>query len=147
MSLGRGSSEDVSPKEERDYDCLPPNPKERDSPAGSLAGYPNLRQCLRGHLEETDPRQPSKNKVIRIIQATGHASETEVIEALRDLRERGYGAKHIRTYAYFETALADYFRQKREREDAARPSGYDQWKDRNETRLTREQFERMSESF
>lgn len=149
MSLSRSSSKDVPAKEEHDHDYPPLNREIRDSPAGLvlLAEYPNLRDHLREHLHETDPLLPSRDKVIRIIQATGHASEKEIIGALRDLRERGYGADHIRTYKYFETALADYFRQKREREEAALPVGCDQRRDRNETRLSSEEFDRLSSSF
>ena len=148
MSLKRSLSKDVSSKEVSDYDCLPQNRKKRDSAAGRalLARYPNLRTALREHWKETDRQQPSANKVIRIIQATGHAPEAEIIEALHNLAERGYDADHIRVYGYFETALPDYFRQEREREEAASPCGYDQWSDRNETRSSREQFDAMTDA-
>lgn len=150
MSLERGSSGNVSSKEEKpDYDCPPRNSKKRDSAVdlGLLANYPNLRSALREHLQETDTGQPSKHKVIRIIQATGYAPEPEIIEALRHLRERGYGADHIRTYKYFEIALADHFRQKREHEEAAQPCGQDEWSDRNEARLNRQKLDELSDSF
>ena len=86
MYLKRRSSKDV-----RDYDYLSPNRKKRDSETGRglLTKYPSLRKHLREHLKETDPSQPSTNKVIRIIQAADHASEAEIIEALRDIEERG----------------------------------------------------------
>jgi len=68
MSLKRGSSRDVSPKNARDYDCPPQNRKKLDSAAGDslLKSYPELRNCLREHLRETDPEQPSRDKVIRV---------------------------------------------------------------------------------
>jgi DNA-binding transcriptional MocR family regulator len=75
MSLKRGSSKDVN-----DYDSPPQNRKKRDSEAESLLFlYPNIRDALREHLAETDPRKPSRDKVIRIIQATGHAPEPEIL--------------------------------------------------------------------
>jgi len=114
---------------------------------GVLAKYPNLRRCLREHLKEADPTQPSEDKVVRIIQASEHAPEAEIIKALRNLNERGYGANHIRTYAYFETALADYFSQRQELEDAAHPCGYDEWADRNGSRLSEAKFDSLSDSF
>jgi hypothetical protein len=148
MSLNRGSSREVPSKEQSDYDCLPQNRKNRDSAADVrvLSNYPNLRNHLRKHLREADPSQPSANKLIRIIQAAEHAPEAEIVKALRNIEERGYDASHIQTYAYFETALADYFRQKQDREEAANPSGYDQWSDRNYTRLSREEFDAMTDA-
>ncbi len=149
MSLKTGSLKHVSSIEVKDYDCPPMNRKTRDSPAGVgvLAEYPSLRRCLREHMQETDPALPSRDKVLRIVQATGHEPEAEILQALRNLRERGYGADHVRTYAWFETALADYFCQKQDREDAARPYGYDAWEERNETRMERAKFDQLTDSF
>jgi hypothetical protein len=138
MSLKIGLPKDVPSKEEEDHDLSPQNRKQRDSAATQLLRrYPNLRNVLRQHLQETDPTLPSEDKVVRIIQSTNHAPEAEIIRALGDLKERGYGAEHIRTYAYFETALPDYFQRKREREEAAHPCGHHEWEERN---LAREEL-------
>ena len=122
----RGSGKDALSKDGEDYDYLPQDRKERDSAIGVWLArdYPNVRNLLREHLQETEPDQPSNQKVARIIQCTRHAMESEIREALNDFRQRGYGAYHIRTYRWFETALEDYFRQKRSREEAANPSGH-----------------------
>jgi len=149
MSLNTGSSREVLSREVQDYDCSPPNCKNSNSAASVslLKKYPNLRRRLREHLAETDPQQPSQNKLLRIIQATGHAPEAAILRALRNLEERGYDAKHIRTYAYFETALPEYFQQELERDQAAHPCGYAEWSDRNEKRLSKEECDKMSNAF
>jgi len=138
MSLKRGSLIDVKTKHPTTTACLDlKKPVEVQSgrnvaAVAFLDKYRFIRPALRSMVGETDPEQPSVHKVVRIIQACGSPPEREILIALRDLKQRGYGDGHIRTYKYFETALADYLRQKQEREDAATPIGFDAWKDRND---------------
>jgi hypothetical protein len=42
--------------------------------------------------------------------------------------------------------VGDYFRRKREREEVADPIGYDAWSERNETRLSKAQFNSMTDA-
>ncbi len=137
--LNRGSSIDV--KTTPDYDCLP-QPQKPVAVRPDVVGvdgnkyledeYPSCREAFRSFLRETDPNQPSTVKTLKIIQACGSPDEWEILLALEDLEMRGYGGTRVRTYKYLEVTLADYFRQKRDRENAATPIGYNEWKERND---------------
>ena len=83
------------------------------------------------------------------MDAAGGASEAEVVRCLRILRE-GRGLKPgtqngPRHWSWFPTVVGDYFRQKREREEAAAPTTFEDWEERNTSREKREEFERMTE--
>lgn len=93
---------------------------------------------------------PTHRVVADVIDAAGGATEREVIACLKYLYSgRGLepgtrnGPRH---WAWFRTVVGDYFRQRREREEAANPCGYHEWADRNQHRLSREQFDRMTEA-
>jgi hypothetical protein len=142
-------------KEKRDLDCLPTHHKNRDAPAGDHARpsqikqYPPLREALHRYFQEPEQEDiyPSDRVVVDVMNAAGGATEEEVIVCLRYLyNERGLrpgtrnGPRH---WSWFVTAVANYFSQKRRRDDAANPCGYWDWAERNDYKLSREQFEAM----
>jgi hypothetical protein len=130
--LNRGSLKDVKP----DYDCLPTlqKPLEVQSDPPGLKylkdHYPNTQEALRAHLGVPD--LPSVVKTLKIIQAAGSPPEREILAALESFRLRGYSGDYVRTYAYLETALADEFQRKADRQEVSAPHGYHNWSDRNE---------------
>jgi hypothetical protein len=70
-------------------------------------------------MAESDNKEaviPGPRTVVDIVKAAGGASENEIIECLRYLRnERGLmpGTKYgPRTFSWFKTTVADYFQQK-----------------------------------
>jgi hypothetical protein len=84
------------------------------------------------------------------MNASGGATEAEVIACLRHFyNDRGLrpgtrnGPRH---WSWFKTTVADYFDKKRDREQAANPSGFHEWEDRNEYRLSKAQFNAMTEA-
>jgi hypothetical protein len=85
------------------------------------------------------------------MDAARGASEEEVIRCFRYFHsERGLrpGTRNgPRSFAWFPTAVQDYFSKREEREQIANPSGFDGWEDRNEVRLNRERFEEFTDSF
>ena len=70
---------------------------------------------------------PRDRHVVDVMHAAQGAAEQEVIDCLRFLlQERGLkpgtqsGPRH---FSWFPTVVGDYFRQKRERQEAANPGG------------------------
>jgi hypothetical protein len=131
-----------------DIDCPLTNRKERDSqadisslPPSVCRQYPRVREVLCRYMMEgpNDERiYPTDQHVVAVMDAAGGASEEEVLCCLSYLYcERGLkpatrnGPRH---FAWFPTVVADYFDRKREREEAANPTGYDEWEARNESR-------------
>jgi len=92
---------------------------------------------------------PSDRTVVEILEAAGTFDEQEVIESLNYLlHERGlkpFTQHGPNSFAWFKTVLQDHFRKKRDRESAANPCGYYEWEGRNENRLSRMQFQAMTE--
>lgn len=99
--------------------------KPRFAPGGQAARckrYPNLQEALADYMQEgpSDERiYPTERVVVDIMDAAQRASESDVIECLRYLREeRGLrpgtrnGPRH---FAWFRTVVGDYFAQKTER--------------------------------
>ena len=142
-------------KKPQDIDCSTTNRTNHDSPSSGpvpseIKRYSNLRKVLCEYFREEGQEDiyPSDRTVVDVMDAAGGATEREVIDCLTYLYyDRGLkpgtrnGPRH---WAWFKTTVADYFNRKREREQAANPDGYDEWLDRNNCRLTPEQFEGMT---
>jgi hypothetical protein len=139
-----------------DIDSLPRNRRKRDSPSGIGSAsvckkYPLVRERLARYMQSPGEKKeyPSDRIVVDVMDAAGTHDEQEVVEALNYLHDaRGLKplTKHgPRSFAWFMTALQDHFRKKRDRESAANPCGYAEWEGRNETRLSKAQFEAMTE--
>jgi Helix-turn-helix domain len=140
-----------------DLDSLPRNRKNRDSPPviGSQSvckQYPLVRERLAQYMQLPGEKKkyPSERTVVDIMDAAGTHDERELIEALNYLHD-GRGLKPFtehgpRSFAWFKTVLQDHFTKKRDRESAANPCGYAEWEGRNETRLSKAQFETMTDA-
>lgn len=160
----RGVSKEAFSKEETtDSDCLPTNRKPRDSradvglPLSRCKQYPRLRDLVARYMM-TNPRDPTEEKVyprdrhvVEIVNASGGESEDDVMACLQYLyNERGLrpgtrnGPRH---FSWFPTVVKDYFDRQREREEAANPSGFREWEDRNDARMTNEELGRRSSAF
>ena len=131
-----------------DLDYLRHFPKEIDSPPGAPAPskckpYPKVRECLARYMQlpGDEKEYPSDRTVVDVMDAAGTHDEQDVIAALKYLfDDRGlkpFTQKGPRSFAWFKTVLQDHFTKKRERESAANLSGFYEWQDRNEVRLTR----------
>ena len=153
-----GGTNDSSPKESQieeshseerktDIDCLPLKRKKRASASGPrppsvCKAYPKVREYLAQYMQLPGDEKvyPTDRIVVDIMEAAGTHDEQEVNAALVYLhRERGlkpFTKKGPRSFAWFKTVLQDHFTKKRERESAANPSGYHDWEDRNQTRLS-----------
>jgi hypothetical protein len=149
--------ESHSEERKTDLDYLPRNRKKRDSPSGvsspsTCKAYPKVRERLACYMQlpGDEKEYPSDRIVIDIMDAAGTHDEQEVIASLRYLyydRELKPFSRHgPRSFAWFKTVLQDHFARKRERESAANPLGFHEWQDRNETRLSKTQFEAMTEA-
>lgn len=100
------------------------------NPEGSSDGcktYPKLREALADYMQESGEERiyPTDRLVVDVMDSAEGASEQEVIQCLvYFLEERGLrpgtrsGPRH---FAWFPTAVGDYFRQKHKREEAADP--------------------------
>jgi hypothetical protein len=158
----RGSDAEVTQKEalkdhekKTDVDYVTTNRKNSDSSPrecpSPLKQYPLLREALKQYYDEPGQESlyPSDRTVVDVMQAAGGATELEVIECLRYFYyERGLkpGTRNAPDHwSWFKTAVADYFRQKRDREEAANLSGYGECFERNGYRLTKREFDRMTE--
>ena len=140
-----------------DLDYLPRNRKNLDSPAGIgspsvCKHYPLVRTRLARYMQLPGEKKkyPSDRTVVDIMDAAGTHDEQEVIEALNYLQD-GRGLKPFtehgpRAFAWFKTVLQDYFTKRRDRESAANPCGYAEWEGRNEARLSKTQFETMTDA-
>jgi hypothetical protein len=153
-----GGTNDRSPKESQieeshieeskniDLDCLATNRKKRDSRPDVVSRckqYPRLRELIATYMMcgPNDERVlPSDRHVVDIVDAADGGTEDEIIQCLRYLyNERGLEPatrNGPRQFSWFPTVVGDYFRQKRERQDAANPLGYAAWEQRNEERLS-----------
>lgn len=140
--------ESHSEERKTDLDYLPLNRKNHDSPSGVRTpsickAYPNVRECLAWYMQlpGDDREYPTDRMVVEIVDAAGTSDEQELIGVLNYLyRERGlkpFTRNGPRSFAWFKTVLQDHFTKKRERESAANPSGYHEWEERNETRLSK----------
>jgi hypothetical protein len=137
---------DLSPKESQneesqneevttDLDYPSTNRKKRDSrpDAGFVASgctqYRSLREALGNYMQTGGEEQsyPNDRQVVEVVDAAGGASEQEVIECLRFLREaRGLRAETKNgpwSYAWFATVVGDYFRKLKRQEIAPGPVG------------------------
>jgi len=140
-----GGVNDSSPKdsqiEERhleetsDLDYPATNRKKRDSrlDAPSLMPtckqYPQLRDALARYMmsaPDDEKVYPKPRHVVDVMDAAAGATENEVLHCLSYLRdERGLkpgtrsGPRH---FSWFPTVVGDYFRQQRERQQAADPA-------------------------
>jgi hypothetical protein len=152
------TKESHSEEKKPDLDCLPMNRKNRDSRSGVSEPsvchpYPKVRERLARYMQlrGEEIEYPNDRMVVDILDAAGTYDEQEVIEALNYLyRERGlkpFTEHGPRSFAWFKTVLQDYFTKKRDRESAANPSGYHEWEDRNEAKLSRSEFEAMTNAF
>ncbi len=159
-----GSSAEESQLEEShleetnpDIDSMPRNRKNRDSPSGIgspsvCKHYPLVRTRLARYMQLPGEKKkyPSERTVVDIMDAAGTPDQREVIEALNYLYDER-GLKPLtehgpRSFAWFMTVLQDHFTKKRDRESAANPCGYAEWEGRNETRLSKTQFETMTDA-
>jgi hypothetical protein len=149
--------ESHSEERKTDLDYLPRNRKKRDSPSGvsspsTCKAYPKVRERLARYMQlpGDEKEYPSDRIVIDIMDAAGTHDEQEVIASLKYLYyDRGlkpFSRHGPRSFAWFKTVLQDHFARKRERESAANPLGFHEWQDRNETRLSKTQFEAMTEA-
>lgn len=91
--------------------------------------YPRLREALADYMTtEDDPDRvyPSDRQVVDIVDAAAGASEDQILQCLRYLKEeRGLrpGARNgPRHFSWFKSTVADYFQQKRSRELVFRPN-------------------------
>jgi hypothetical protein len=142
----------------RDTDCPTTNRTKRDSQSGVTKSaeckqYPHLRQMLARYMmsgPDDEVVYPSDRQVVDIMDSAGGASEDKVVLCLAYLRnERGLqpGTRNApRTFSWFQTVVGDYFKRKREREEVANPVGFDEWSERNETRLSKAQFDSMTDA-
>jgi hypothetical protein len=84
--------------------------------------YPRLKEALSDYMQEEHQERiyPSDRAVVDIMDAASPATELEVVECLRYLREeRGLrpGTRHgPRHFSWFRTVVADYFSQRRDRQ-------------------------------
>ena len=112
-----------------DLDSPPSNRKKRDSRAdgsdvaAKCTPHPRLREALADYMiTPDDPERiyPTDRLVVDVMAAANGASEDDVLECLRYLRnERGLrpGTKQgPHKFAWFKTVVGDYFNQKSSRE-------------------------------
>jgi hypothetical protein len=138
-----------------DLDYPPTNRKDRDSrldfcDASCTCKYPRLRDTLADYMTADDERvYPSDRLVVDVMDAAAGATEEEVIRCLRYLKEeRGLrpGTKHgPRHLSWFRTVVADYFLQKRSREEVYAPVNVE-WDQRNGPGLSKEEFDSMTDA-
>jgi helix-turn-helix protein len=156
---------DRSPKESQseeshniDLDFRRANRKNRDSRPGlgavwsACKKYPRLREALADYMTTPDDRErvsPPERLVVDVMDAAAGATEVEVIECLDYLRnERGlrHGTKHgPRRFAWFKSVVADYFRQKRHREEVYAPPEVP-WDRRNGAGPSQEELDSMTDA-
>lgn len=141
-----------------DLDSPPTNRKNRDSRVESgdvradCKKYPRLRETLADYMTTADDGErvyPPERLVVDVMDAAGGASEDEVIECLRYLKDgRGLrpGTKNgPRHFSWFKTVVADYFLQKRNRETVYSPPNVDS-NESNGSRLSKEEFDAMTDA-
>lgn len=141
-----------------DLDYPPTNRKKRDSRAEFEADpspckqYPRLREALAEYMTTADyPERvsPSDRLVVDVMNSAAGATEEEVIQCLRYLKEeRGLcpGTKHgPRSFGWFKTVVGEYFHEKWNREMvyASPDAGSDS---RNGSGLSQEDFDSMTDA-
>jgi hypothetical protein len=91
--------------------------------------YPMLREALTNYMYEPSDGEriyPTGRQVVDVMDSAEGATESEAIACLGYLYdERGLkpGTRGgPRSFSWFPTVVGDYFRQKRERQEAARPA-------------------------
>jgi hypothetical protein len=140
-----------------DLDYPPTNRKNRDSRLDGGAApstckqYPALRNAFADYMVTADDGErvyPQDRLVLDVMDASGGATEDDVIRCLRYLREeRGLhpGTRYgPRSFAWFKTVVGDYFRQKALRETVYTPPSADDQK--NGTGLSKEEFDSMTDA-
>jgi hypothetical protein len=108
--------------------------------------YPTLREALADYMHEPSDGEriyPTDRHAVDVMDAAEGATETDVLACLRYLYdERGLkpGTRNgPRSFSWFPAVVADYFRQKRERQTAASARSPDQ-------RLPQGVFDAMTEA-
>jgi len=96
----------------------------------SCKQYPQLHEALADYMQADGGEErvhPRARHVVDVMDAAKGAAEQEVVDCLQYLlQERGLkpgtrsGPRH---FSWFPTVVGDYFRQKRERQQAANPVG------------------------
>jgi hypothetical protein len=111
-----------------------------------------LREALADYMttpDDAEPVYPPDRLVVDVMDAAGGATEEEVIQCLRYLKdERGLrpGTRlGPRRFAWFKSAVPDYFRQKRNREMVYAPPEVD-WDRRNGQSPSREELDSMTDA-
>jgi hypothetical protein len=141
-----------------DLDFRRANRKNRDSRpdvgagASSCKQYPRLREALADYMTPPDDGErvsPPDRLVVDVMDAAGGATEEEVIEGLRYLRdERGLRPETKngpRGFAWFKSVVADYFTQRRNREMVYSPPSVD-WDRRNGPGFSQEDLDSMTDA-
>ena len=141
-----------------DLDVRIANRKNRDSrpdvsaAPSERAQYPRLREALAAYMitpEDPDKVYPSDRIVVDVMDASGGAGEDEVLQCLKYLRdERGLrpGSRNgPRRFGWFKSVVADYFRQKHNREMVYAPPPVD-WDRRNGQGPSQSELNSMTEA-
>jgi Helix-turn-helix domain len=140
-----------------DLDSPPTNRKNRDSRldlrrAGSgCKQYHRLREALADYMTDTDDERvyPRDRLVVDVMYASGGATEEDVVECLRYLKEeRGLrpGTKYgPRGFSWFKTVVAGHFLEKREREEV-NPRANTAWTQGNGLHLSEAVLNSMTET-
>jgi hypothetical protein len=139
-----------------DLDYRRANRKNRDSRPDFGAGaspckqYPRLREALADYVTTVDDGErvyPPERLVVDVMDAAAGATEEEVIQCLRYLKdERGLrpGTKNgPRRFAWFKSVVADHFQQKRNREMVYAPPEVD-WDRRNGPGRSKDELDSMT---
>jgi hypothetical protein len=145
-------------KENTDLDWSPTHRTNRDAPPtthsvpSQMKQYPSLKEVLHRYFREEgqDDLYPTDRTVVDVMKAARGATEEEVIACLRYLyEERGLkpgtrnGPRH---WSWFPVTVADNIERWRQWEEAASPDGYHEWEARNEYRLSKTEFDGMTEA-
>jgi hypothetical protein len=141
-----------------DLDHPPTNRKNRDSRLdfgvvrSECRQYSRLREALMDYMLGPDDDErvyPSDRQVVDVMDSAAGATEEEVIQCLRYLKdERGLrpGAKHgPHHFSWFKTVVADYFQQKRNQQIGFSPPVVE-WEQRNGRDLSKAEFDSMTEA-
>jgi hypothetical protein len=138
-----------------DLDYRRTNRKNRDLRPDAGAGlsqckqYPRLRDALADYMTADDGEIvcPPERLVLDVMDAAAGATQDEVIQCLRYLREdRGLrrGTRHgPRSFAWFKSVVADHFIEKHNREMVYSPPAVD-WDRRNGPGLSPQEFDSMT---
>jgi uncharacterized protein YdaU (DUF1376 family) len=143
-----------------DIDYPPTHQKKLDASvdlsSSVLRQYARLRNALYRYRQQEGQEdiQPTNRLVVDVMSAAHGArpgtTEQEVIDCLKYLYE-GRGLRPgtrsgPRYWSWFPITVADHFAKMRQREEAANPCGYHEGMDRNDYRLEKEQFDKMTDA-